>query len=29
MEPLRQHQGLVYPLNRTNIDTDQIILSSF
>ncbi|MED4225201.1 3-isopropylmalate dehydratase small subunit [Neobacillus cucumis] len=29
MEPLRQHQGLVYPLNRTNIDTDQIIPKQF
>lgn len=29
MEPLRVHQGLVYPLNRTNIDTDQIIPKQF
>jgi 3-isopropylmalate/(R)-2-methylmalate dehydratase small subunit len=29
MEPLRIHQGLVYPLNRTNIDTDQIIPKQF
>ncbi|MEH7095421.1 3-isopropylmalate dehydratase small subunit [Neobacillus vireti] len=29
MEPLRVHQGLVYPLNRSNIDTDQIIPKQF
>jgi 3-isopropylmalate/(R)-2-methylmalate dehydratase small subunit len=29
MEPLRIHQGLVYPLNRSNIDTDQIIPKQF
>ncbi|WP_160723852.1 3-isopropylmalate dehydratase small subunit [Bacillus sp. USDA818B3_A] len=29
MEPLRVHQGLVYPINRTNIDTDQIIPKQF
>ncbi|MCM3726188.1 3-isopropylmalate dehydratase small subunit [Neobacillus cucumis] len=29
MEPLRLHQGLVYPLNRSNIDTDQIIPKQF
>lgn len=29
MEPLRIHQGLVYPLNRPNIDTDQIIPKQF
>lgn len=29
MEPLRIHQGLVYPLNRANIDTDQIIPKQF
>jgi 3-isopropylmalate/(R)-2-methylmalate dehydratase small subunit len=29
MEPLRKHQGLVYPLNRTNVDTDQIIPKQF
>ncbi len=29
MEPLRIHQGLVFPLNRTNIDTDQIIPKQF
>ena len=29
MEPLRSHQGLVFPLNRTNVDTDQIIPKQF
>lgn len=29
MEPLKQHTGLVYPLNRTNVDTDQIIPKQF
>jgi len=29
MEPLRIHTGLVYPLYRTNIDTDQIIPKQF
>ncbi|MEO2077973.1 MAG: 3-isopropylmalate dehydratase small subunit [Bacillus sp. (in: firmicutes)] len=29
MEPLRIHQGLVCPLNRPNIDTDQIIPKQF
>ncbi|UOQ43292.1 3-isopropylmalate dehydratase small subunit [Halobacillus salinarum] len=29
MEPLKQHKGLVYPLNRANIDTDQIIPKQF
>lgn len=29
MEPLRIHQGLVCPLNRTNVDTDQIIPKQF
>ncbi|ULT57771.1 3-isopropylmalate dehydratase small subunit [Neobacillus drentensis] len=29
MEPLRVHQGLVYPINRSNIDTDQIIPKQF
>lgn len=29
MEPLRTHTGLVYPLDRTNIDTDQIIPKQF
>lgn len=29
MEPIRQHTGLVYPLNRANVDTDQIIPKQF
>jgi 3-isopropylmalate/(R)-2-methylmalate dehydratase small subunit len=29
MEPLRIHKGLVYPLNRANVDTDQIIPKQF
>ena len=29
MEPLRIHQGLVCPLNRPNVDTDQIIPKQF
>lgn len=29
MEPIKQHQGLVYPINRANIDTDQIIPKQF
>lgn len=29
MEPIRQHKGLVYPLNRANVDTDQIIPKQF
>ncbi|WP_440895143.1 3-isopropylmalate dehydratase small subunit [Amphibacillus sp. Q70] len=29
MEPLKQHSGLVYPLNRANVDTDQIIPKQF
>ncbi|MDQ0257271.1 3-isopropylmalate/(R)-2-methylmalate dehydratase small subunit [Evansella vedderi] len=29
MEPIRKHKGLVYPLNRSNIDTDQIIPKQF
>jgi 3-isopropylmalate/(R)-2-methylmalate dehydratase small subunit len=29
MEPIRIHQGLVYPLNRSNVDTDQIIPKQF
>ncbi|MBN8233804.1 3-isopropylmalate dehydratase small subunit [Halobacillus kuroshimensis] len=29
MEPLKQHKGLVYPLNRSNVDTDQIIPKQF
>lgn len=29
MEPIKEHHGLVYPLNRTNVDTDQIIPKQF
>jgi len=29
MEAIQQHEGLVYPLNRTNVDTDQIIPKQF
>ena len=29
MEPLRIHTGSVYPLNRSNVDTDQIIPKQF
>ncbi|CAM3975704.1 3-isopropylmalate dehydratase small subunit [Alkalicoccus chagannorensis] len=29
MEPIQQHEGLVYPINRSNIDTDQIIPKQF
>lgn len=29
MEPIRIHKGVVYPLNRPNIDTDQIIPKQF
>lgn len=29
MEAIQKHEGLVYPLNRTNIDTDQIIPKQF
>jgi len=29
MEPIKQHKGLVYPLYRGNIDTDQIIPKQF
>ncbi|GGM19877.1 3-isopropylmalate dehydratase small subunit [Paraliobacillus quinghaiensis] len=29
MEPIRTHTGLVYPLNRANVDTDQIIPKQF
>ncbi|MBU5267014.1 3-isopropylmalate dehydratase small subunit [Virgibacillus proomii] len=29
MEAIQTHKGLVYPLNRTNIDTDQIIPKQF
>lgn len=29
MEAIQEHKGLVYPLNRTNVDTDQIIPKQF
>ncbi|MDP4083321.1 MAG: 3-isopropylmalate dehydratase small subunit [Bacillota bacterium] len=29
MEPFQIHKGLVYPLNRSNVDTDQIIPKQF
>lgn len=29
MEPIKTHKGLVYPLNRSNVDTDQIIPKQF
>ncbi|MBM7645116.1 3-isopropylmalate/(R)-2-methylmalate dehydratase small subunit [Scopulibacillus daqui] len=29
MEPLREYEGIVYPLNRVNVDTDQIIPKQF
>ncbi|WP_026771447.1 3-isopropylmalate dehydratase small subunit [Sediminibacillus terrae] len=29
MEPIKKHEGLVYPLNRANVDTDQIIPKQF
>jgi 3-isopropylmalate/(R)-2-methylmalate dehydratase small subunit len=29
MEPIKKHQGKVYPLNRSNVDTDQIIPKQF
>lgn len=29
MEAIKQHKGLVYPMNRDNIDTDQIIPKQF
>jgi 3-isopropylmalate/(R)-2-methylmalate dehydratase small subunit len=29
MEPIRIHEGLVYPLKRANVDTDQIIPKQF
>lgn len=29
MEAIREHEGLAYPLDRTNIDTDQIIPKQF
>ncbi len=29
MEAIQEHKGLVYPLDRTNVDTDQIIPKQF
>jgi 3-isopropylmalate/(R)-2-methylmalate dehydratase small subunit len=29
LEPIKIHKGLVYPLNRSNVDTDQIIPKQF
>lgn len=29
MKPIESHKGIVYPLNRTNVDTDQIIPKQF
>ncbi|MYL70349.1 3-isopropylmalate dehydratase small subunit [Halobacillus litoralis] len=29
MEPIKQHRGLVYPMDRSNVDTDQIIPKQF
>src|SRR5690625_845595 len=29
MEPIKTHTGLVYPLHRANVDTDQIIPKQF
>src|SRR5690625_7733449 len=29
MEAIKKHTGLVYPLNRDNVDTDQIIPKQF
>src|SRR5690625_1952629 len=29
MEPIKNHTGLVYPLKRSNVDTDQIIPKQF
>ncbi|WP_163529923.1 3-isopropylmalate dehydratase small subunit [Halobacillus ihumii] len=29
MEPFQRHEGLIYPLNRSNVDTDQIIPKQF
>ncbi|CDQ38850.1 MULTISPECIES: 3-isopropylmalate dehydratase small subunit [Virgibacillus] len=29
MEAIKEHKGFVYPLNRTNVDTDQIIPKQF
>ncbi|WP_082234408.1 3-isopropylmalate dehydratase small subunit [Halobacillus massiliensis] len=29
MEPIKQHKGVIYPLDRSNVDTDQIIPKQF
>ncbi len=29
MEAISKHEGKVYPLNRSNVDTDQIIPKQF
>ncbi|MFC7061434.1 3-isopropylmalate dehydratase small subunit [Halobacillus seohaensis] len=29
MEPINQHKGIIYPLDRSNVDTDQIIPKQF
>jgi len=29
MEAIKKHTGLVYPLHRSNVDTDQIIPKQF
>ena len=29
MEAIQEHKGLVYPLDRSNVDTDQIIPKQF
>lgn len=29
MKPIEKHNGIAYPLNRTNVDTDQIIPKQF
>ena len=29
MEAIRNHTGFIYPLNRDNVDTDQIIPKQF
>ncbi|MFD2924113.1 3-isopropylmalate dehydratase small subunit [Halobacillus naozhouensis] len=29
MEPFQRHKGLIYPLDRSNVDTDQIIPKQF
>ncbi|WP_173916703.1 3-isopropylmalate dehydratase small subunit [Halobacillus sp. Marseille-Q1614] len=29
MEPIKEHKGIIYPLDRSNVDTDQIIPKQF